>query len=130
MITKDQHEIRIAAERKRTGVSEVRLHHVPNAYRLHLIRRFGTGRVSSSGWWALQHALKDYSQGWLDHCGSTVIDGETVFVSEPYLNPNDVPEVRRFARDAGFTVEFCEASWWNPPYTIRIVFRLANDAKR
>lgn len=113
---------RIAAERKRTGVSEVRLHHLPNPHRLRLMKRFGTDPPGySAGWAVLMNAIRNYG-GWLDHWGSTVLDGVRVFVSEPYLNPSDIPKAEQFASDAGFRIEFREESWWNPPSTSRIIF--------
>jgi hypothetical protein len=67
------------------------------------------------------------SRPWLDHWGSTTIDGEVCFVSEPYLTyppaANELAVPQHIADATGCDLLVERESEWNPPSTIRLVFR-------
>jgi hypothetical protein len=64
------------------------------------------------------------STTWLDHIGSTILDGSEVFVSEPYLRPfDDLSCARHIANSLGCELVVSEQSYWFPGKTIRLVLR-------
>jgi hypothetical protein len=111
------------------------LGHVPNWFRLRLLRAFGTERRCTLGRSVLRHALQEAERQlcvcsadrWLDHWGSTIVDGEVCFVSDPYLEyPPDptvlaVPDHIACATNCRLLVT--PDSAWNPPVTFRLLFK-------
>ena len=125
-------------------VSPVRLHHVPNWLRLRMLRAFGTSDGYTAGCHVLENAvasaekwvryLNDLVGGqpyfvpsWLDHWGSTVIDGNDCFVSEPYMkfppDQRDLAVPHNFAVSTNCRLLILPQSAWNPPSTIRLLFK-------
>lgn len=118
--------VQLRQERRPTPV---RLHHVPQWFRLKLMRRFGVPEGYGgpcSGTEALYHAqgrlpaLADV----LDHWGSTRLpDGQVAFVCEPYRT---VEELRAAAvavaaeLRCGWSVS--ADSEWYPGQTVRVLF--------
>lgn len=124
--------------------SLVRLHHVPGWLRLRIFRAFGTPGGNLAGVEALYHAVAEsekWVQGireasgepklfvphWLDHWGSTTIDGEVRFLSEPYLdwppNRQDLAVPEHLAESTNCRLIVLPHSEWNPPRTIRLLFK-------
>lgn len=61
--------------------------------------------------------------GWLDHQGSTLMDGVAFFVSEPYYRIyDDFSEVEQFAKDLDCRLVVSEDSCHYPGHTIRLAF--------
>jgi hypothetical protein len=126
------------------AISPVRLHHIPNWFRLRLLRAFGCDSGMTAGWYVLQRAIEESEKWlrqmdgyagrepsvgcyWLDHYGSTTIDGEVCFVSEPYLPfPPDLNRLRvpdHLACSTNCRLLIFRDSAWNPPSTIRLLFK-------
>ena len=104
---------------------EVTPNHVPNWLRLQIIRLMPVSRYDLDGRGALMATtrINALSGSWLDHWGSATINGQTVFVSEPYADASDPPvEAIEFARRFDLRLEVRRESAWNPPSTIRLVF--------
>lgn len=103
--------------------SEVRLNHVPNWFRLRLLKAFKHPWGNTGGDAILSHAVDVHFRDpyWLDHWGST--DNGKVFVSEPYnLSPENVAELDSFAKKLGVQWYISACSWWFPGQTIRVAF--------
>ena len=117
----------------------VRLSHVPDWLRRRCLKAFGTTGGDTSGWHVLQHALRvlerevraDYPgrhiPHWLDHWGSTKIDGQVWFVCEPYAEWPPTAELlalpHRLALAVNARLLVLPESNWNPPHTIRLTFK-------
>jgi len=112
----------IAALRAFYKPTAVHLNHVPNWFRLSLLRSFGCSRGDTSAFGLLHYVLG--RAGWLDHCGSTVLhDGRVAFVSEPYsLSPLESLICDSLADELGCNYWPDANSWWFPGRTTRIVF--------
>ena len=114
-------EQQIQAARELLKPSEVRTSHVPDWFRKALIKAYGTRHHGTSGHEVISHAFK--GADWLDHWGSTELDGQTVFVSEPYhLTRDEHVEVANVAEKIGCDCWISTNSWHYPGYTIRIAF--------
>lgn len=113
-------------------VSAVKLNHVPNWFRLRLLKAFGSRDGDTTGYGVLQHAVNTlgrdaWAAGWLDHWGSTVLaNGKVAFVSEPYMTwPPSHEAMRipyRIAKETNCDVLVTQDSEWKQPHTIRLVF--------
>lgn len=120
----------INALRKASGVSAVLSGHVPERYRQHILARCGWDGFSKTGPNVLRHAASGQSARWLDHYGSTVIDGAELLVAEPYrLGGDAMLGVLDFARRAGLTVSFEASGWRYPGQTIRILFEIPQETE-
>lgn len=103
--------------------SEVDIAHVPNWFRLRLMKAFKNPWRMTSGQAMLHHAVDVHFKygDWLDHWGST--EGGKVFVSEPYqLLAGEVAELDSFATKLGVKWYISACSWWYPGQTIRVAF--------
>lgn len=125
---------RIEAARELLAPSEVRHHHVPNWFRLALLKAYGTGDGWTNGPHVLQHAVSESSPdgerypSWLDHWGSTKIGEALCFVAEPYnVNERTLRHVASIAARIGCRWWLSPNSWWYPGSTIRIVFAPAES---
>lgn len=119
----------------KTLVPPVRLLHVPNWLRLRCLKRFGTNGGRTDGWSVLENAIAKveagaagcYISNWLDHWGSTKIDGEVCFVSEPYSNwppeREDFEIPHRLALAVNARLLAIPESAWYPRSTIRLLFK-------
>lgn len=56
---------------------------------------------------------------WIDHWGTTIVDGEECFVSEPY----DITGLDSFCTVYGLKCEMTPCAYHNPGRCIRILFR-------
>jgi len=59
---------------------------------------------------------------WLDHWGSTTMFGDPIFVAEPYLNEDDLPNIAAFADRLDIAWSLSPNSWHFPGRTTRILF--------
>lgn len=110
----------------------VRERHVPSWFRRALLKVYGRSPYGSGGMSVLAHAKNRFDLKWVDHYGSTVIDGREYFVCEPY------PYCCRFEHLAGI-VEFCQKTglehrisanaWHYPGKTIRVLFWEPDDTR-
>lgn len=117
-------EQQIAGDRDRLGVSEVRLHHVPNWFRLAVLRAFKAPyRYHTAGWAAIYRlqAVDERCCRWIDHWGSTKVAGQQIFVSEPYNLTDDHRNSIQQICDA-INCDWYESSlsWWYPGHTVRV----------
>ena len=123
-------EQRIRAARQLLKPSEVRLHHVPNWFRRALLKAYGCPRHDTSGHAVLYHAASN-DRDWLDHWGSTQIDGKAAFVSEPYgLSAESMAAAAELATKAGCRFYVSPNAWWYPGATIRLVFEQRTEGTR
>ncbi len=115
----------IAAARNLLEPSPVRLHHVPNWFRLRLLRAYGCDRGDTSGFAMLCFATTGCACSlptWIDHWGSCDHRGKTAFVTEPYsLAPADLQQIDAIAKRCGIAWHITSNSWWFPGSTIRVL---------
>lgn len=119
----------IAVERRRRITellqpTPVRLNHVPNWFRLRLLKAFGCSDRDTSGFGVLQHAIRSLpSMRWLDHWGSTIFQADrSAFVSEPYDFTWEAAQVlQALCQPTGLHWHLDVNSAWNPGRTLRIV---------
>lgn len=124
----------IDKRRQKWNPTPVRLYHVPNWF-LRAIREyfrevkhrpaFG-GLTSELALPSMSSRLGDDGH-WLDHWGSTVIDGREAFVSEPYAEFSQRKQravTRKWAEALRLKHEWRpqKESWWFPGSTYRVVF--------
>jgi len=105
--------------------SPVELGRVPDWLRRRMLKVFGptdcgyTDGHSLFAYWA----RKCKSLPWIDHWGTTVIDGQKILVSEPYLRRScDFSDVAEFAESLGCELVIDETSYWYPGKTLRLAF--------
>ena len=107
--------------------SEVRLHHVPNWFRLRMLKAFGCSDGDTTGWDVLHRAVRIHfgdNAHWLDHFGSTKYAGSVAFASEPYemaVTPDAVARLDAFTEKLGIKWHLSANSFWYPGWTIRIL---------
>lgn len=122
----------IEAARALLRPTPVKLHHVPNWFRMALLRGFGCADCRTSGEDVLHYAIdcvrrRNYFSSWLDHWGSTAYQSRPNFVSEPYnITEDNVKEIAEIARKSGCKWFLTANSWWFPGATIRIAFYQEN----
>lgn len=117
----DSVEAQIRRSREEMKPSPVDLHHVPNWFRLALLKAYGCRDGWTNGQHVLQHAIGRAE--WLDHWGSTKDGEQLCFVSEPYhVDATALAHVEDVARRAGCECWLHPNSWWYPGRTIRIAF--------
>jgi len=101
---------------------------VPTKYRPRLLGAFGPSPWGSTDTQSLMYghiARQCPSHRWLDHDGTTVIDGEEVFVSEPYFRvEDDFSELECFLDKIDCELVVDPKSYWYPGHTIRLIFKL------
>ena len=102
--------------------SPVRLHHVPDWFRLVLLRHVGCRWGNTQGCAVLSHAQAALGLTWMDHWGSTPFRDTVAFVSEPYqLSRNEVESIDDLAKLIGCHWHICPNSWWYPGSTLRVL---------
>ncbi len=114
----------IADARRLLRPSPVRIHHIPNWFRLALLKAYGCDRGDTSAHSVLRHAEHASGQWWhwLDHWGSTTYHGRPCFVSEPYhLSEADVAAIAELCRRCNLDFHLSSNSWWFPGSTVRAV---------
>lgn len=58
---------------------------------------------------------------WLDHCGTSVVDGVEIFVAEPYsLTEMEIVSISLFAEEIGSRWRLAPSSWHYPGQTLRV----------
>lgn len=117
------HEARRQSLLKLLKPEPVRLHHEPK-WLLRLVdaaikARGGRPNRVFGLWSKVQNLGID--PGFLDHWGS--IKKGTKFVSEPYLRDDQLRAAIQFADAVGLQLRISAVSEWNPPSTVRLVFR-------
>ncbi len=124
-------EEHIRRSRKALKPSPVRLHHVPSWLRRRLLEAYGARDRMTDGHSVLHHvAGSTGGSEWLDHWGSTLVDGQRVFVSEPYnLPPEAIEQIATIAKAIDCTWWISANSWWCPGYTIRVVIAPPREKK-
>jgi hypothetical protein len=97
--------------------------HVPNWFRILLMREFGCDDGQTYGSSVLYHAANSLTHtSWLDHWGSTRYRRLQAFTSEPYnLDENDIKAIAEIARRCDCHWFLDANSWWYPGSTIRVV---------
>lgn len=116
----------IDASRQLLAPSPVRRHHIPAWLRSACLRVHGRSLWGCTGGIPVVHsaAVACGDVAWLDHFGSTIIDGIQCFVAEPYQQHMDsLRAAERFANSIGADLTITASSWWFPGQTIRLVFR-------
>jgi hypothetical protein len=114
----------IEAARDLLKPSPVRLHHVPRWLIQRIRKHIGTVPMCHSGFDVVHQAACDTgSDSWLDHFGSTTINGRPAFVSEPYLGSRGIVDAMRFAERLMLEFDFSPNSWWYPGQTTRLIFQ-------
>lgn len=123
-MTWQEQERMILELRERLKPSPVRIGHVPNWFRLALLKAYGCAFGDTSGAGILHEASIRWRGSWLDHWGSTrLANGEVVFVAEPYdFSPANAAECEQIAVALGCRWYPEANSWWWPGQTKRIVF--------
>lgn len=106
--------------------SEVERHHLPVWFLDRLTETFGESDLDGCGvnllhYHAYRECKMDWS--WIDHYGSTLVDGVAVFVCEPYYRlTTDFSAFEQFARRLRCTLVVSDESHWYPGKTIRLSF--------
>jgi len=100
---------------------------VPEKYRPRLLEAYGPTQHRETSAKALMYSHISRhcsSRRWLDHEGTTEIDGETYFVSEPYFRVgDDFSELERFLNKMDCELISDPKSYWYPGHTIRLIFK-------
>ena len=82
---------------------------IPAWMRKCCLARFGTGGLTSQGYWVVQHAAQQVAEihgedrMWYDHVGKALLpNGQWAFISEPYTDdrPEACPRWRQFVKFA------------------------------
>jgi hypothetical protein len=125
-------ELFIQSARKLLKPTPVRLNKIPRwlQERLHEVRPrgsrgyqgyaiYGAGEILYD---VVHTACKGSHPSLLDHWGTTVVNGQEWFVTEPYhLN---LEAAKNFAGMLGLKWDYSANSWWYPGNTFRISFYL------
>lgn len=115
----------IARLRERTHVSPVECNRVPGWFRKALLKAFpGLGRhIGSLRGSSLLLSVRDMlGLGWIDHWGTTICDGQSVFAAEPYdLGPQQIESLAAFCDRIHCEFKILSDSWHFPGRTRRIV---------
>jgi len=101
---------------------------IPTKYRTRLLRAFGSshwGSGSDTQSLMYGHISRHCpSRRWLDHEGTTLIDGEEIFVSEPYFQVDeDFSELENFLDMMDCELVIDPKSYWYPGHTVRLIFK-------
>jgi hypothetical protein len=128
----DATERYIDAARAVLKPTPVELHKIPRwlSVRLYQARQEGKIHVKPNmpSYCLLYAVAGPDSFDWLDHWGTTTVDGEVEFVSELYsLN---LKAAKRFAKLLGLKWRYSANSWWYPGWTYRISFYPPQDEQR
>lgn len=112
------------------------------------MKAFGSADGMTRGWDVLHHAVAEaerfvrhvnnlaggaelFVPHWLDHFGSIKEGSETHFVSEPYMiyppRERDLAVPHHLARSTNCRLLVVPDSEWNPPGTIRLLFKRNED---
>jgi hypothetical protein len=107
-VTGEQQKKLIDQARAVLTPTKVKLSHVPRWFKKSGL--FGPGRSTN--------------KRWLDHWGSTKVNGEEAFVSEPYdIGSEALLECEEIAKRLGLVFYIDANSWHYPGRTLRLVFR-------
>lgn len=99
---------------------QVDLHKVPRWLRRRIREKFPkikTGYIAAFVDFLRENKLPYY---WLDHWGVSVVQGERIFVSEPYENPDKIEEFFSFAKMLDLEYNINPNSWHFPGRTLRL----------